>query len=156
MRTLMLLLLASITASPALAITGSGTLTGHSTLTAGRCGRDRARFTVVVSLRDDGTWSVTGPEIAPFGGTYAPKGRSGRKLALTFDDASRAGFVGELTGDVSSLCRLPVTVTDATQKAFVLTLNRKQSRATLTLRYRLAGMANGKRGRASIELIGHG
>jgi hypothetical protein len=148
--TLLALALLATTGTTALAVSGSASLTGHSTLAPKHCRHDRGSFTATVQLLADGTWTAQG-DLA-LSGTITAVGRSGRKFLLDFDDPSRMSFLAALADEASTLCQLPVTVTGASRKAFTLVFNRKGTRATLTIRYRLTGTAAGHPGHASYQL----
>lgn len=151
MRTISLVLgLLAITASGALGVSGSAMVAGRSTLAAKHCGHSRDTFTADFQLNGDGTWTGQGNITAS--GTYAAVGRSGRKFLLDFDDPSRATFFAALASGFSDLCRIPVTVTAGTRKAFTVVLNRKTTRVTLTVRYKLIGTAGGNPGRGTFRV----
>jgi hypothetical protein len=155
MRTIALaLVLLATTATGVFGVSGSATFTGRSTLAAAHCGSGHRSFTADVQVHGDGTWSAQGSIAAS--GTYAAVGRSGRKFLLDFDDPSRATFFAVLEADTSALCRLPVTVTGGTRKAFAVVLNRKATRVTLTVRYRITGTAAGNRGHATFQVHAKG
>ena len=155
MRTISLaLVLLATTATGVFGVSGSATLTGRATLAATHCGRGHQSFTADVQVHDDGTWSGQGSITAS--GTYVAVGRSGRRFLFDFDDTSRATLFAALEADASALCRLPVTITGGTRKAFAVVLNRKTTRMTLTVRYRVTGTAAGNPGHATFQVHAKG
>ena len=119
------------------------------------CGRDRGVFRAVVGLSEDGTWTATNPEGA-IHGTWAPVGTGGRKFSLDFDAASFDAVFGPIAADVTMLCRVAVTPTSITKRRFTLTLNRRRTRATLSLEYRFTGTSAIRSGTAKYLLTGSG
>jgi hypothetical protein len=137
---------------------GSGQLAGQSILTARGCRRDRASFSVMVVTDGAGTWSAEEAEGVRFTGTWTAKGRSGRRLELAFDPSTEDALVAAIVGDVPALCGVsgPVTVTSVVRKSFKLLLNRKRTRATLTLSYAISGRAGGRSGTAHYRVRARG
>ena len=62
----------------------------------------------------------------------------------------------DLTDDASVLCSAPVTATSATRRRFTLALDRRRTRAKVTLRYYLTGTTAAGAGSASYRLIAKG
>jgi hypothetical protein len=113
-------------------------------------------FSSTLVVRDDGTWTANGGADS-FAGTYAAVGRTGRKLALTLDEPSKAAFIASVADDIQSLCDTPpVTVTASHAKVLALTLNRKLTKAKLVVKYAFAGNAGGRSGTATYRLTGRG
>jgi len=151
MRTIAFLLgLLAVTASGALGVSGTATVTGHSTLAAKHCGHSRGGFDADIQLKDDGTWTGQGSITAS--GTYTAIGKSGRKFLLDFDDLSRATLFAALSSDFSTLCGIAVDVTGGTRKTFTVVLNRKTTRVTVTMRYKLSGTAGGNPGHGTFQV----
>jgi len=150
-----LLVMTIILPATADALTGTVALSGTSKLAPRGCGKDQGAFATSLVVADDGTWSAQS-EDASFAGTYTPKGRSGRKLALAFDEASMAGLIASIVEDVSMLCEAPATVTESRPKAMTLVVNRKLTSATLVVRYLFKGTAAGGSGTATYRLRGKG
>lgn len=149
--------IALLVAAPAVAgaVSGSAALTGKSRLGVRGCGADRATFSASVLVQDDGTWIAQSDQV--FGGTYAPTGRTGRTLALSFDAASEAGFIASIEEDVATVCESPpATVTSSRRKVMALVLNRKLTKAKLVVKYAVTGNAGGRSGTATYRLIGRG
>jgi hypothetical protein len=158
-RSLVLLAIPIAVPLPARALSGTAELTGASVVTARGCGHDRGTLATVLQLAEDGTWTAQSVEGPIFSGTSAPKGRSGRKLALTLDPVSEQTLVAETTNEVAMLCELPsgsVVVTESRPKVLKLTLDKKLARAKLLVRYALKGTADGRSGTASLRIAGKG
>jgi hypothetical protein len=151
-----LLALATASEAAAQAVTGSGALRGSGALAVQRCGRDHLRAEAHVLVAPDGTWSATTVEGAAFSGTSIPTGTSGRKLELTFDAESEAGFLATMAQDAAELCRTSIQVTSATKRKFILSINRRATRAKLELRYTGTGIGGGRSGwaRSGLTLKG--
>jgi hypothetical protein len=150
------LVLVPATETPAQVVAGSGFLEGKGTLAVQRCGRDRLRARTQVVVAPDGTWVATTDEGTGFSGTSVPVGTSGRQLALSFDADSEAGFVGSMALDAAELCRTSIAVTSVLKKKFLLTINRRGTRAKLVLRYVGTGVGDGRSGwaRSGLTLRG--
>ena len=143
----------------ALAVSGTATITGTSVLTARGCGHDRGTLSTTLHLAEDGTWTAQSAEGPTYAGTSAPKGRSGRKFALTMDPASEQALVAGSTTDIAMLCELEpgsVVVTQSRAKVLKLTLDKKLTTAKLLVRYLLKGTADGHSGTASLRIAGKG
>lgn len=134
---------------------GSGQLVGKSILSVQGCGRDRANLATSIAVAGDGTWTAQSPD-GTFSGTHTPRGTSGRKLDLRFDAQTEAEFIAGVAEDVGKLCEAPATVTLAELKTFLLKLNRKRTKAKLTLSYRFEGAAAGVSGTAKYRLRAKG
>jgi hypothetical protein len=130
---------------PTAASTGGGQLSSTSTLAAKDCGKDRVSLVLTLAMASDATWTARDQEGSQFSGTYSMRGAGGRILDLQFDAATSAGFVGTIVSDVGQLCHALAAVSSAERKRFVLQLNRKRTKATLSLTYRFAGTAGGGR-----------
>lgn len=148
------LLFVSATATGAGAVSGTATLSGHSSIAVSRCGHARRAFTANIQVLGDGTWTAQGDLAA--GGTYTPVGRSGRKFLLDLDDASTTDLIARAAIDASLLCRLHVTVTGIKRKAFGVVLNRPGTQISVTFKYRINGNAAGHGGHGTIQIKGHG
>lgn len=138
------------------AFSGSGTLKGTGSLAVQRCGQGRLHAKATVAVAADGTWTASTTEGALFSGTSVPVGTSGRQLDLSFDAGSEAGFIGSMASDAAELCHTSIEVTSVLKKAFVLTLNRRATRAKLKLRYAGTGVGGGRAGwaRSGLTLSG--
>jgi hypothetical protein len=134
---------------------GSANLRGKGAFAVQRCGRDRGRVTLAMSVAADGTWTAFGP-LGSFSGSAVPRGGSGRTLDLDFDAQSLDAFIAALVVDASDLCKTGVVPTDVRRQRFRLRLDRKRTKARLVLRYRFAGTAAGRRGRAAYRLTARG
>jgi len=144
-------------ATAAAQVIGSGTLKGPISFTVKKCGTDRGRVQLVLTVAPDGTWTAGSDEGLPLSGTSQPLGTSGRKLTLDFDDESEADFVAQRASDIEVGCRVSgVAIDAATPAKFTLTLNRKRTRATLAVIYTLTGSAGGGRSKAIFRLKGSG
>lgn len=118
-----------------------------------QCGADRGQVEVGIQVAADGTWRAGSGEDIEFGGTSQPVGTSGRKIALAFDAATDEAFVEQRLLDVEALCRRPGFVLQSrTPKQLTLALNRKRTRATLVVVYRLRGTLAGKPRQATFRL----
>jgi len=142
---------------PAIATAASGTanLRGPLTLAAKGCGSHHGKATATVTLAANGTWSVQ-VDFGTLTGTYVALDTAGRKLDLDFDPASLVALQGIVAGDVTEACRRPAQLTGATKKKFRLTLNRKLTKATLTIRYLFTGAPGTKPATASEAIVLHG
>jgi hypothetical protein len=134
---------------------GGGLLAGRIVFAVKGCGRERSESGIVASVAADGTWVAT-TEGRTYSGSWTPLGPSGRLLDLSFDAGSLAEFLSTLTDDASALCRAPVTVTSATRRRFALALDRRRTRAKVTLRYHLTGATAAGAGSASYRLTAKG
>ncbi len=151
--TLALLIVAPLRA---FALTGTAILTGNRSLVVAGCGAHASHFASAQMLvREDGTWSISG-DAGNLTGSYTPLGGSGRKVALTTDASSIANLVTTVETGASALCHAPATVTGTLPKAATLTLNKKLSKATLTVKYLFAGTARGRHGVAKLTVHGKG
>jgi hypothetical protein len=137
------------------AVSGSAALTGTLRLAAKGCGKQTGTLVAAMRVADDGTWTFDSAETS-FRGTYAPKGRSGRTLALVLDGESAAGLVAMIAHDVGVLCEVEVTVTQSRPKLVVLKLDKRLTRATLQVRYVFKGMAAGGSGTATYRVVAKG
>ena len=107
----------------------------------------------VFTLAPGGTWTAGSGEGLALGGSSRAIGKGGRKLALEFDPASAADFATDRGRDIASLCEVAdVVVQSVTATSFVLALNRKRTRATLLVVYRLMAAAGGVDRRATFRL----
>jgi hypothetical protein len=129
-------------------VAGYGRLKGIGALAVQRCGQAPLHTAAQVVVASDGTWSATSNDGAAFTGTSVPAGGSGRKLALSFDASSEAGFIASMAGDAAELCHTSIEVTSVLKKKFVLTVNRRATRAKLVLRYTATGIGGGRSGKA--------
>jgi hypothetical protein len=120
---------------------GTTTLSGKSVLAVAGCGHARAPFVATVVVAPDGTWSGLTNEGETLDGTWRAKGRSGRKVVLTFTDSTETRFVTTAAEDIVGLCDTtePITITKVAKKVFTLSLNRPRTRATVVLRYVIRG-----------------
>lgn len=143
-----LLVAATASAQP---LAGSAELTGDGILRVKGCGRDPASAAVRITVAADGAWTAQSPEVG-FAGTSVPLGASGRKLDLTFDPVSLAGFVAGLASDAAELCEGPITDVSAEKLRFLLQVNRRHTRAKLKVRYFLRGTGPGGPGTATYKL----
>ena len=148
------LLLVAVTATGARAISGTATLTGHTSISVNPCGNASRAFTASFQLLDDGTWSEQGN--VTMSGTYTAVGTKGRKFRLTLDDASRTTFLGIAQTEVSQVCRIGVTITGSKQKPSAVVLNRKGTQVTVTLKYGVSGRAGGRSGHAVAQIRAKG
>jgi hypothetical protein len=138
------------------ASSGSGQLSGRSILKVKGCGKDRIPLVLTANLQSDGRWTAEDQQGARFSGTYAPRGSNGRTFDLQFDDATLAAFVATVASDVSELCEVEAVVSAVTRKRFLLRLNRRRTKATLSFKYRFTGSADGRKGSASFVVTVHG
>jgi len=148
------LLLIAATATGAHAVSGTATLTGHTSISVNPCGHASRKFTANIQVLDDGTWSEQGDVTAS--GTYTAVGTKGRKFRLTLDDASRTTFLGIAQTEASQVCRVGVTITGSKQKPSAVVLNRKGTQITLTLKYGVSGRAGGRSGHAVVQIRAKG
>jgi hypothetical protein len=138
-------------------VVGSGALKGPLSFAVKKCGVDRGRPEVGIAVAPDGTWTAGSGEGLPLSGTSQPLGTSGRKLALAFDADSAAAFIAERVDDIEEGCKLSGVVIDsATPTRFTLTLNRKRTKATLVVIYKLTGSTGGTSGKATFTLQASG
>jgi len=117
------------------------------------CGRDKTKPAVELFLTEDGRWAVSSDGVA-ISGQYVATGRKGRKLELTPDAASAAALLAYLEAELGSLCGTPVTGLVATPTVLRAKINRRETKATLKLAYRLQGVGTGKLrlgGKGSLE-----
>lgn len=149
--------IALMLAAPAMAqaASGSASLTGSSKLVTRGCGRERAAFSALLLVQDDGTWTAQGGDDS-FAGTYVAVGRTGRRLVVTLDAGSEAAFIASIAADVTILCESAATVTSSRPKILALILNRKLTKAKLVVKYAFTGTAAGRTGTATYRLIGRG
>lgn len=148
------LLLVAVTATGAHAVSGTATLTGHTTVSVNPCGHSSRKFTADIQVLADGTWSEQGDVTAS--GTYTAVGTKGRKFALTLDDASRTAFLTMAQTEVSQVCHIGVTITGSKQKAFAIVLNKKGTKITLTFKYGVRGRAAGRTGNGVVQIHAKG
>ena len=132
----------------AAAATGGGQLSGRSALAVKGCGRDRASLVLTFVMGADATWTAHDQAGSQFSGAYAMRRANGRLFDLQFDAATSTGFVAIVVSDVGQLCHAAATLTSMEQRRFVLQLNRRRTKATLSLTYRFAGTADGRSGTA--------
>ena len=138
-------------------VVGSGELRGQVSFAIKKCGADRGRAQVGIAVAPDGTWTAGSGEGLPLSGTSQPLGMSGRKLTLAFDAESAADFVAARASDIEAGCRVSgVVIESATPTRFTLALNRKRTRATLVVIYKLVGSAGGTSGKATFKLRASG
>ena len=108
---------------------------------------------LTLAMATDATWTARDQQGSQFSGTYSMRGASSRILDLQFDAATSAGVVGTVVNDVGELCHAAATVSSAERKRFLLQLNRKRTKATLSLTYRFAGTAGGRSGTARYHAL---
>ena len=130
---------------------GGTMLSGTSVLAIPGCGHARAPFVATVAVAPDGTWSGLTNEGETLDGTWTAKGRSGRKIVLTFGDATEAQFVTTAAEDIVGLCETtqPITITKVKKQVFTLALNRARTQATVVLRYLIRGRSGRHAGSAT-------
>jgi hypothetical protein len=132
---------------------GSGTLTGTGKLRVQSCGKDRGAVTWTVQLTGS-NWTTTvngnnGPS-----GTASPVGSSGKIWNFAFDANSKTGFDLLLAAAATNLCETTVTLTQpSTVTHFNLKLNKRSTRAKLTLFARGTGSSIEGTGVGKLNLI---
>jgi hypothetical protein len=138
-------------------VVGSGELRGQLSFAVKKCGTDRGRAEVGIVVAPDGTWTAGSGEGLPLSGTSLPLGMSGRKLALAFDAASAADFAAGRAADIEAGCRVSgVVIESATPTRLTLALNRKRTKATLVVIYKLTASAGGKSTTATFKINASG
>jgi hypothetical protein len=82
-----------------------------------------------------GTWTATSGAGLDLSGTSAARGMSGKVFDLQFDAQSKDEFDDALESWASAVCGVPVTLQaqGSTVSSFSLKLNKRQTRAKLTL-----------------------
>ena len=155
------LLLAIALLKPAGAQTPAGIaqLAGRAALGVRGCGADRdPNFSTTVTMLGDGTWSAHDVEGDLFGGTWVPRGTSGRAFDLAFDAATEADLIATIAEDVGLLCDAPgtVTVISSLRKRFALKLNRRLDKVKLALVYVFKGRAGDRSGSARYRIRAKG
>ena len=148
------LLLVAGTATGAHAVSGTATLTGHTSISVNPCGSLSRKFTANIQVLADGTWSEQGDVTAS--GTYTAVGTKGRKFALTLDDASRTAFLAIAQTEASQVCHIGVTITGSKQKSFAVVLNRTGTKLKLTFKYGVSGRAAGRAGHGVVTIHAKG
>ena len=137
-------------------VAGSGMLLAKNKLAAKGCGRAKLTESETLALEADGTWTVTFDGSGMIGGTYTPLGAKGRKFDLALDAPTLADVRTSLGEDLSELCQTQVVVTTIDTKHFRLKLNRAATKATLKLKLKLAGTADGQSGKGSFKVKAKG
>lgn len=147
----------------AAAVSGTATLTGTLKLAVPGCGRERDSFSGSVVTGDDGRWTVAGDadddpdDDVVAGGTYTVAGTSGRKLLLALDAPTLASLATDAEDDLAMKCGTSTaTITSSESKKMQLVLNRKGTKAKLTLRMVFEGTANGRTRSVKYKVVGHG
>ncbi len=139
-------------------VAGTGTLKGSLRFAVKKCGVDRGRAKVDMAMAPDGTWAAGSDEGLALSGTSQPTGTSGRKVTLAFDAASAAGFTAGLASDIEAGCKgvSGVVIETATPTRFTLALNRKRTRATLLVIYKLTASGGGRATKAKFRIRASG
>ncbi len=136
---------------------GSGLLTGKGLMAVRGCGRDQLSPSLPVRVRSDGTWSAL-PDIGgELSGPWTARDPRKRRLELDFDAPSFDAFRQMQARDMAELCgaMAVLDVTTAKRQA-LLVIARRDTRATLRLRFVTTGTVNGRRrtARLNIRLAG--
>lgn len=159
MRNLMLASLLCLLTSPAFAQVqgGDGNLSGPGVLKVKPdCGRDNEMLTGTWQLTANGGWQALTSGNPLLIGTKSAVGSSGKIWNLAFDASSKLAFDAELAARASALCGVAVTIQPSTVTHFNLKLNKRKTRAKLTLMARASGSSAAGNGRGTYKAIARG
>jgi hypothetical protein len=159
MRSLMLAGLLCLLTSPALAQVqgGDGNLSGPGVLKVKPdCGRDSEMLTGTWQLTANGGWQALTSGNPLLTGSKSAVGNSGKIWNLAFDASSKLAFDAELAARASALCGVAVTMQPSSVTHFNLKLNKRKTRAKLTLMARGSGSSAAGNGRGAYKAIARG